>query len=154
MKTTRPLPNHVYLKSILKYFPHNGTFVWKQARGCVKRGTIAGQNNNKGYISIRIDGLLYYAHRLAYYYMTECDPGELEIDHRDRNRSNCKFSNLRLATRSDNLLNHGRISRYTIKSHNRYMAKFSLRNIDYYLGCFATEEEAHQVSLLKRNELL
>ena len=44
-----------------------------------------------GYILTSVLGKQYRTHRLIWMYMTGEDPGELEIDHKDRNRSNNKW---------------------------------------------------------------
>ena len=57
-----------------------------------------------GYVIIRVDGKLYRAHRLAFLYMDGGLP-ELDVDHIDGCKINNQFSNLRNATRSQNLGN-------------------------------------------------
>jgi len=57
------------LREILDYNPLTGLFNYKVSRGNKKAGSIAGSlHKDNGYIQIRIDGKLYYAHKLAVLY--------------------------------------------------------------------------------------
>lgn len=53
---------------------------------------------------ICVDGRIYKAHRLAWFYIYGEWP-QGEIDHKDRNKSNNAIANLRVATRNQNLMN-------------------------------------------------
>lgn len=86
------------LVELLDYNPNTGVFYWK------RNGKIAGYRNGWSYISIRIDGILYLAHRLAFLYITKKWPAD-KIDHRDGNRGNNRWKNLRPATNAQNLQN-------------------------------------------------
>ena len=57
-----------------------------------------------GYVSIRLLGPLYMAHRLAFIYMTGESP-KGDIDHRNKVRNDNRWVNLRRATRSQNNMN-------------------------------------------------
>jgi hypothetical protein len=155
--TVKPLPNHEYLKSILKYHPHNGLWVWKEHRGNIAAGSIAGKcrgrNATHGYQQIAIDKKLYMAHRLAYYYMTGIDPEGLVVDHIDRNRKNNAFNNLRAATFQVNNLNHGREPTFCSFIRGRYQAQFTLQGKHYYCGVFDSADEATAASLARKLEL-
>ncbi len=93
-----------HLRKILHYNPLIGVFYWKENRHRAQIGNIAGHVAKNGYITIRVDGCMYYAHRLAWLYIYGEWP-ELFIDHRDGNPSNNTINNLRLATQSQNLYN-------------------------------------------------
>lgn len=59
-----------------------------------------------GYVVTSYQGKKCYAHRLAWKLMTgEFTPTSMDIDHINRDRKDNSWSNLRLATRSDNLKN-------------------------------------------------
>lgn len=89
------------LKYLLYYQPETGHFIWKNITGKrAKIGDIAG-HKSKDYITIRIDKKLYHAQVLAFFYMTGKWP-QYDIDHKDLNKTNNIWENLREATRSQN----------------------------------------------------
>ena len=89
------------LKFVLRYDPVTGYFTWIACVGNrVRLGTRAGCINNKGYRTIRIDGILYYEHALAYFYMTG-RWAEPTVDHRNECKSDNRWENLREATHLD-----------------------------------------------------
>ena len=93
------------LKELLRYNRRTGVFTWLQNRGgTAVKGSVAGGLNSEDYIQIKIDGVLYKAHRLAWMYVNGAFP-ELEVDHRNGIRSENKFSNLRLADDSQTCCN-------------------------------------------------
>ena len=103
------MPEWNYLKSILDYNPHTGVFTWKVSfRNNIKIGQIAGclwidkRNPDSKYYQIVITGKQYKLHRLAYFYITNIDPTEKDIDHINGNSLDNRFENLRLATNADN----------------------------------------------------
>lgn len=103
-----PLPSAVRLREILDYCPETGGFTWRKTHSnAAMAGAKAGSPNSKGYISIRIDGTQYKAHRLAWLYVYGEDPGHHEIDHADQNKGNNAIGNLRLASRKQNNENIG-----------------------------------------------
>lgn len=83
----------------LDYNPHTGVFL---RRNGFRKGSRAGcLNKRNGYSVISIGDRLYYAHRLAWVYMHGDKPFR-EIDHINRNRSDNRITNLRVATRHQN----------------------------------------------------
>ena len=92
------------LRKLLHYEPTTGLFTRRVAAGSRgKAGSVAGALSH-GYITICVDGKQYRAHRLAYLYMEGAWPPNM-IDHRDTCPSNNVWTNLRPATRSENMLN-------------------------------------------------
>lgn len=93
------------LKELLEYNSITGKFYWKiKPRPQTKPRDIAGCLNNSGYIVIRVDKVLYLAHRLAWIYHYQEMP-EFEIDHIDGNPANNSILNLRKCTRAENCRN-------------------------------------------------
>jgi hypothetical protein len=100
----RPLPPLEVLEKLLHYDPETGDLTWKQSRGRVRRGQVAGSLGNKGYWHVRVLGSLWLAHRLAWKIHTGAEPeAGLVIDHLNENRADNRWSNLRLTTQSINL---------------------------------------------------
>lgn len=95
------------LKELLHYDPLTGTFTWLVSRGrLAKAGQVAGSLNGDGYWQIKIDGVTYKAHRLAWLYMKGEWPPH-EVDHWDTDRGNNRWANLRSATDEENRRNSG-----------------------------------------------
>lgn len=107
-----PIPFSVhYLKECVHYYPQTGEFRWKKRPAhhfCKSRtlksfntqfaGSVAGTVGDGGY---RLIGISYqgrsdwwYAHRLAWLYMTEED-ANFQIDHIDGDKDNNRWNNLR-----------------------------------------------------------
>lgn len=92
------------LKEVLRYSAIVGVFEWRVAGRKIRPGYLAGGVVGTGYVRITIDRVPYPAHQLAWLYMTGEWPPE-RIDHRDGDRSNNAFTNLRLATDAQNSWN-------------------------------------------------
>lgn len=136
-------PDQVTLKSVLSYAPDTGLFTWNEApdepAGCIY---------SLGYVTIGLGGDSYFAHRLAFLYMT----GEIPecVDHIDQNRSNNTWTNLRSCTHSQNLANRGvqKNSKsgfkgvYLCKRRNHWLAQLTVRGKQMKLGSFSTPEDA------------
>jgi len=159
----RPLPPLDILRSLLAYDPETGVFVWKFPPNRHTRiGSIAGTTNSVGYRVISILGKLYLAHRLAWLMHYGVDPSS-DVDHKDRDRTNCKISNLRLVSIGDNHRNCGprSHSKYGVKGAEAhrdggYTARITINRKKIYLGYFKTAEgaaAAYQDALLKMRKV-
>jgi hypothetical protein len=112
-------------------------------------GSVAGSVKYNGYIHISVMGKLYYAHRLAWLYMTGDWPKN-DIDHINRERNDNKWINLRNATPSQNHMNKAtpksNTSGYRGVSFNKLVKKWTaqikINRKKIHLGCFACKEEA------------
>ena len=90
------------LKQVLHYDPRTGEFIRRitlSSRAIA--GSRVGAPNSEGYRFVKIDGILYRCHRLAWLYVTGEWP-ENQIDHINGNRADNRFENLREATTSQN----------------------------------------------------
>jgi len=139
------------LKSLLGYNYETGVFTWmiSPSRG-VKTGDIAGcLRESDGYIIIRISGKSYYAHRLAWVYMTGEWP-EYQIDHDDHIRHNNKWDNLNAATSQENGKNKSKNRRNKsgvtgvnwFKGSEKWIAQIQTDSKKEYLGLFEDKFEA------------
>ena len=92
------------LKQLLTYDPETGLFTWKVDKKSAKKGSVCGNNTVQPYIEVHIDGTKYLAHRLAFLYQTGRLPQNI-IDHINGNGRDNRFTNLRVATTSQNAMN-------------------------------------------------
>jgi hypothetical protein len=93
-----------HLRSVLNYDPITGLFVWRKSGAGHRSNFLAGSDKSHQYSRIAVSGHLYYAHRLAWLYMTgEWPPSD--IDHINGIKTDNRIRNLRVATRSQNIAN-------------------------------------------------
>lgn len=140
------------LKEVIDYDPSTGVFRWKIARHKVAAGSVAGQFlHHRGYVKIKIFGIAYIAHRLAWLYMTGEWPKD-QIDHINMDRADNRFCNLREAGNGQNHMNQPHKNRTGFKGvayhpwlkEKPFEAKIKTGGINRSLGCYATAEEAHE----------
>lgn len=141
-----------HLKQLLNYDPKTGIFTYLKEKGKRHIGDVAGAQDKYGYISIGIDYIKYKAHRLAWLYMTGEFPKN-QIDHKDLNKSNNKWENLREADWFHNNQNVG-ISRNNTSgvkgvswdsTTKKWRATIEANGGTYRLGRFNNLEEAAAV---------
>jgi hypothetical protein len=148
------------LRQLLDYDPATGVFTWKFREEVSRNevawnrrflGKIAGRTkpNKNGYLELAIDGVLYYSHRLAWLYMTDEWP-EDQIDHKNLNKADNRFENLREATAPNNGWNTRALKRgksgfkgVSICNGSQIVASICVSGKRMYLGSFKTTEEAH-----------
>lgn len=143
-----------YLKTQIEYDATLGIFRWVVNRGLGgsrgRVGGVVGCPHGNGYWRIRLDGVGYFAHRLAYAFMTGEWP-ESDIDHIDGIKSNNRWENLRGATTSQNHANmriqpRSKSGFKGVSPNNggpRWKAEITKNYKQFYLGTFDTAEEAH-----------
>ena len=141
------------LREVLHYDPATGLWRWLVTlSNRAQAGTQAGSLRKRGDITIRIDGVEYKAHRLAWLYMMGEWPPD-QIDHKNLVRSHNWWDNLRLADNSQNNANRPgkvgtqtgvkNVSYYPEKSKaNPYVAYGQKNQKRVYVGAFSTLEDA------------
>ena len=92
---------HSKLIELLDYCPKHGHFLWKKLRSGARRDLHAGSLTKVGYISIRINGIPYLAHRLAWFYVHGEFPAGV-IDHINQIKNDNRIANLRSVTQVEN----------------------------------------------------
>jgi len=147
--------DRVKLRSVLAYEPNTGIFVWLIKPS--KRdpaGMISGTSKSDGRRQIRIYGRLYYAHRLAWLYMTGEWPKH-EIDHINGIRDDNRLCNLRDTSVRVNNMNRNRASKNNAigllgvsqRSDGRFQADIRVNKKKVYLGSFDKPEDAYAAYL-------
>lgn len=99
------------IKELFLYSKKTGLFTRKIECGGQVAGTISGSLCKNGRLLISIDKKRYYAHRLAYFYVTGKWP--IEVDHEDHIPTNNKWNNLRPVNRMGNCSNASRYKNNT-----------------------------------------
>lgn len=167
-----PIITQEIVRDLLNYDPETGIFTWRHRdRKYFKTdrapnpwnaryaGKEAGRVTN-GYIQIRIFEYDFYAHRIAYLYMTGSFP-EMEIDHIDRNKTNNRFENLRVVSKTvnmQNIFNPYRSNKLKVRgvrqtASKKFDARISVLGKDYSLGTFSTAGEAGAAYLAAKQVL-
>ncbi len=150
---------HERLVSVLAYNKSTGIFTWKKQYHVSKIGRQAGSRCR--YLHIKIDGEAYKSHRLAWFYVTGKWP-ELEIDHRDGDKFNNRWRNLRQATREQNSHNNlpqkGKL--YTslkgvtwAKERSKWLANIRVQGRLLFIGYFDSAQKAHRAYAARAKEL-
>ena len=150
------------VRELLNYDPETGVFTWRVQRGGIASpGSIAGGITENGRRLIGVDGINYFANRIAWLYMTgEWPKGE--VDHWDTDPSNDRWSNLRDVSRQVNQQN-ARKARADNKtgflgvSIGRrgvgFLARIFVNGKTECLGTYKTAEEAHAVYVEAKRRL-
>lgn len=144
------------LKEVISYDPETGIFTWKHRKA---RGGLAGHLDSNGYLTIRVDWILYGAHRLAWLYMTGSWPSG-DIDHKDGDSANNRWANLRDATVSQNMAN-SKLSRgntsgvkgvHWDKDNRKWRARIKVKYKSIHLGEFDCPAAAHFAYLVEADK--
>ena len=150
-----------YFKSKLNYNPDIGIFIWKFKDSNTKgekifngqyAGKEAGGKDKDGYIVIRINDRLIFAHRIAYLFMTGEWPKE-QIDHINGIKDDNSWRNLRSVSHMENLKNQKISNRNTSgvrginwsKKENKWRARINFDGKQINLGFFENFNEAIKI---------
>jgi hypothetical protein len=102
---------HSRLLDLLNYDPDTGIWTWRPkidrwGRASKKGGKPAGTIVPRGYRYLCVDGILHRSGRLAWFYVTgEWPKGQ--VDHKNLEKADDRWSNLRLADPAQQSMNKG-----------------------------------------------
>lgn len=139
---------HDRLCELLNYCPDTGIFTWKVDRKrLAKAGTLAGSTNGKGYRQISVDGKLYLAHRLAWFYCFQEWPTKV-IDHINGIKDDNKLDNLQDVSQNKNISKASRdVGKSGYKNvrkiYNRYQAAIKVQGKTIHIGMYESGESAY-----------
>jgi hypothetical protein len=150
------------LRAQLHYDPETGVFtrIANVSRSDLI-GSVAGTTRpaSTGYQTISVNRKRYYAHRLAWLYMTGEWPAV--IDHINGDKTDNRWANLRSVTLKLNVQNirqarannaTGYLGVYFCKTTGRYRAMLRSGKKQRHLGRFDTPEEAYAAYLAAKRE--
>ncbi len=157
-----PLPSQDLLAEYLELdplIPQGLRWKKKAARNTVI-GSPAGRCHLNGYWEVRFQKVLWKTNRIVYRLATGDDPGGLEVDHIDLNKSNNSADNLRAATRSEQQFNRLSTNEYRWTSYVADKAKWvggyhtPRPNRKYiFCGYHKTAKQAYQAVLSRKSEV-
>lgn len=147
------------LRELLTYDPETGVFKWNAGGKGRRLDRVAGGlHPTLGYWYIGVDRVKYPSHRVAWLYMTGKWP-EHEIDHINGVRSDNRWSNLREATKSQNMQNQRRAVRGTSQYlgvcalGKKWKASIQVDKKSRHIGVYLTEEDAYAAYLEVKRKL-
>lgn len=143
-----------------KIFTYEGGVLSRIDPHPVTRHRCVGSINSNGHYQLKYHDCMYYLHRVIWIMHNGTIPPNTEVDHIDQDRGNNKIENLRLSTKSENLMNSKmRVNNTTgakgvvKRPSGMYAARIDLKGKRLNLGTYRTIEEASQVVEEKREEL-
>ena len=130
--------------------------IWKVTKAGRRKGAVAGspvpnsKHPDRIDWMVQVEGRKYLVSRVLFFMSQGFDPGELTIDHKDRNSLNNNISNLRLANRVQQQHNRGRQSNntsgatgvYWNKQTKKWKATLVYDNRSQHLGYYTCLIEA------------
>lgn len=143
-------PSVKRLRELLSYDPDTGALTWRDVRGRGRRpGKSAGCLRDDGYIVVRIDDVLLYAHQVAWALYTGKWPRG-EIDHGNGVENDNRIENLEDTSHVGNARNmplgkrnkSGHMGVYWVADRSRWVAMIGINRHSTYLGSFINLEDA------------
>ena len=131
-----------------------GILYWKDGQ---RKGKEAGTLDTTGYKRFKFKGKMYYTHRVIYaFYKGKMPDGH--IDHKDGNKKNNVFNNLRLCTPSQNQANQKKSIKNTtghkdvsfVENLGLYRVRVSINKKRYEFGYYKNLDDAALVATTAR----
>ena len=136
------------LRLALRYDPETGDFFSRRDShsGRWKEGRQIGSRQSNGYMAARVDGRLLLLHRVAFALMAGRWPSA-HVDHRNGDRTDNRWQNLREATPLQNQWNRQALYGGSHISHNNtnpFRAQIRFDGKRIHLGYFSTRKAAEE----------
>jgi hypothetical protein len=148
--------NIAYLRERLQLDNTSGHLTWQVAAipgswNSRHAGKRAGNDKGRGYRMLRVSGVAYLEHRVAYAIATGIDPAEMSVDHINGDRSDNRPCNLRLATNAENIRSRHKLNQNNTSGEHgvhwssaasKWTAVIKVNRVALYLGLFDNIEDA------------
>lgn len=151
------LPSQEYLKSCFRYESDTGKLFWRNREDMDARWNMKNAGKEithlcHGYISPRLNGKKYLAHRIVYKIIHGEIPVGMLIDHINRVTADNRLENLRMCTSAENQFNRVISSNNTSgikgvawsKRTKMWLAKATISKKVHHLGSFKDINDAAQ----------
>jgi len=146
------------IRNALNYCHVSGVFSWRKHHNVL--GKIAGHKRKDGYIVIRINNVLYLAHRLVWLYVHGEFPSKI-IDHINGNPTDNRICNLRSVTHKINLENQRKpksknnmfLGVTFEKRRKHWVAQIYANNKHIHIGSFSNQHDAHKAYVEAKRKL-
>lgn len=149
------------IRELFHYNQETGEFTRKVKTGkSTVVGEVVGSPAKNGYLRITVDGIRLLAHRAAFAVMTGRLP-DGDIDHINGDRQCNAWSNLREATRAQNMQNEqkarsnngsGVAGAHWHKDAGKWTSAIKTNGLKRHLGVFDTAEQAHAAYVSAKRE--
>lgn len=143
------LPPVEVLREIFNYNPETGEVAWaKCCSNAAPIGKAVRSITSAGYISVSINKKRYQLHRVIWKLYYGEEPHGKVIDHINRDKTDNRINNLRLATWAENTFNRRLQCNNTSGATGVYKdadGKYQVECRQKYIGRFNTFEEAVEV---------
>lgn len=155
-KTTEDL-----IADAVEYNPSTGIFTRKITTSRSAAGDKTGTIAKNGYVVLRINKKLHYAHRLAFLMVTGSWP-DSQVDHINGMRSDNRFENLRLCNQSENMQNQRRakngsesgiLGAHFDRSTGRWFSQIKANGVNIALGSFPNARLAGEAYLKAKRKM-
>ena len=120
----------------------------------IRKDKVAGCLHKTGYRQIKVNNVIYPAHRLVWVYHNGFIDENMQIDHINGIKNDNRIENLRLVTAQQNCFNRSRLNAkgYTWnKDVKKWQSSIFVDGKMKYLGLYANEQDARNVYLANCN---
>ena len=137
------------LKELVEYNPNTGLFTRIKRGIGIKQGIIINTPNvTTGYLDMQLDARHYSQHRIAWFYIHNEWP--IEIDHINGIRTDNRLINLRNVDRFTNAKNHkirecsksGIVGVHFCNRYGKWIAQINVNKKHHYIGSFVFKQDA------------
>lgn len=142
--------SHHRLCELVHYNPLSGRITRLTNGKTYKIGDAVTAVDSTGYVYLYLDGRKYHAHRIIWFYVYKIwSAKKSHLDHKNRNKTDNRIKNLRIATPSQNHVNcpaqvHSKTQQRGIHRHacGRYRVQLQKDNASIHVGYFNTLRNA------------